>query len=123
MISKLYTIISNKLLDLSLFFGHRYNRWVLASQQNALGPKSKIYYPTSKLFVRCPFKLPEKFITAPPFVPTAYILKEKICKRLCDQVRKCVKVPSVSCSWRGCKTSYHQNCWIVNTRCRLECHG
>ena len=38
MISKLYTIISNKLWDSSLYFGHRYNRWVLASQKNALGP-------------------------------------------------------------------------------------
>ena len=38
MISKLYTIISNKLWDLSLYFGDRYNRWVLASQQKALGP-------------------------------------------------------------------------------------
>ena len=38
MISKLYTIISNKLWDLSLYFGDRYNTWVLASQQNALGP-------------------------------------------------------------------------------------
>ena len=38
MISKLYTIISNKLWDLSLYFGHSYNRWVLASQQKALGP-------------------------------------------------------------------------------------
>ena len=38
MISKLHTIISNKLWDLSLYFGHRYNRWVLASQQKALGP-------------------------------------------------------------------------------------
>ena len=32
MISKLYTIISNKLWDLSLYFGDLYNRWVLASQ-------------------------------------------------------------------------------------------
>ena len=38
MISKLFAIISNKLWDWSLYFGHRYNRWVLASQQNALGP-------------------------------------------------------------------------------------
>ena len=38
MISKLYTIISNKLWDSSLYFGDRYNRWVLASQQKALGP-------------------------------------------------------------------------------------
>ena len=39
MISKLYTIISNKLLDLSLYFGDLYNRWprVLASQQKAFG--------------------------------------------------------------------------------------
>ena len=36
MISKLYTIISNKLWDLSLYFGNRYNRWVLSSQQTAL---------------------------------------------------------------------------------------
>ena len=34
----IYTIISNKLWDSSLYFGHRYNRWVLASQQTALGP-------------------------------------------------------------------------------------
>ena len=38
MISKLYTIISNKLWDLSLYFGDLYNKWVLASQQKALGP-------------------------------------------------------------------------------------
>ena len=38
MVSKLYTIISNKLSDLSLYFGDLYNRWVLASQQKALGP-------------------------------------------------------------------------------------
>ena len=38
MINKLYTIISNKLWDLSLYFGDLYNRWVLASQQKALGP-------------------------------------------------------------------------------------
>ena len=38
MISKLYTIISNKLWYLSLYFGDLYNRWVLASQQKALGP-------------------------------------------------------------------------------------
>ena len=38
MISKLYTIISNSLWDRSLYFGDRYNRWVLASQQKALGP-------------------------------------------------------------------------------------
>ena len=38
MISKLYTIISNKLWYLSLYFGELYNRWVLASQQKALGP-------------------------------------------------------------------------------------
>ena len=38
MIIKLYSIISNKLWDSSLYFGDRYNRWVLASQQNALGP-------------------------------------------------------------------------------------
>ena len=37
MISKLYTIISNKLWDLSLYFWDLYNRWVLASQQKALG--------------------------------------------------------------------------------------
>ena len=38
MTSKLYTIISNTLWDSSLYFGHRYNRWVLASQPNAWGP-------------------------------------------------------------------------------------
>ena len=40
MISKLYTIriISNKLWDLSLYFGDLYNRWVITSQQKALGP-------------------------------------------------------------------------------------
>ena len=38
MISKLYTIISDKLWDLSLYFGDRYNGWVFASQQKALGP-------------------------------------------------------------------------------------
>ena len=38
MISKLYTIISNKLWDLFLYFGDLYYRWVLASQQKALGP-------------------------------------------------------------------------------------
>ena len=38
MVSKLYRVISNKLWDLSLYFGDRYNTWVLASQQNALGP-------------------------------------------------------------------------------------
>ena len=38
MISKLYTIISNKLWDLSLYFGDLYNRWVLTSQEKALGP-------------------------------------------------------------------------------------
>ena len=37
MINKLYTIISNKLWDLSLYFGDLYDRWVLASQQKALG--------------------------------------------------------------------------------------
>ena len=37
MISKLNTIISNKLWDLFLYFWNRYNRWVLASQQKALG--------------------------------------------------------------------------------------
>ena len=37
-ISKLYTIISNQLWDSSLYFGDLYNRWVLASQQKALGP-------------------------------------------------------------------------------------
>ena len=36
--SQLYTIISNKLWDLSLYFGDLYNRWVLASQQKTLGP-------------------------------------------------------------------------------------
>ena len=36
-ISELYTIISNKLWDLSLSFGDLHNRWVLASQQKALG--------------------------------------------------------------------------------------
>ena len=35
MISKLYTIISNKLWDLSPYFGDLYNRWVLASQQKS----------------------------------------------------------------------------------------
>ena len=30
--------MSNKLLDLSLYFGDLYNRWVLSSQQKALGP-------------------------------------------------------------------------------------
>ena len=34
---KLYTIICNKLWDLYLYFGNIYNRWVLASQQKALG--------------------------------------------------------------------------------------
>ena len=38
MLSKLYTIISNKLWGSSLYYGHHYNRWVLASQQKALGP-------------------------------------------------------------------------------------
>ena len=38
MVSKLYTIISYKLWKWSLYFGDRYNRWVLASQQKALGP-------------------------------------------------------------------------------------
>ena len=38
MISKLNTIISDKLWHLSLYFGDRYNRWVFASQQKALGP-------------------------------------------------------------------------------------
>ena len=38
MISKFYTIISNKLWDLSLYFEDLYNRWVLVSQQKALGP-------------------------------------------------------------------------------------
>ena len=37
MISELYTIISNKLWDLTLYFVDLYNRWVLASQQKALG--------------------------------------------------------------------------------------
>ena len=37
MISKLYTIISNKLSDLPLYFGNLYNRWVLTSQQKGLG--------------------------------------------------------------------------------------
>ena len=39
MISKLYTIISNKLRDRSLYFGDRYNRWVLANQRKSLGPR------------------------------------------------------------------------------------
>ena len=38
MMSELYTIISNKLWDLSPFFGDLHNKWVLASQQKALGP-------------------------------------------------------------------------------------
>ncbi len=38
MVSKLYTIISFKLWSWSLYFGDRYNKWVLASQQKALGP-------------------------------------------------------------------------------------
>ena len=38
MISKLYKIISNKLWNLFLYFGDLYYRWVLASQQKALGP-------------------------------------------------------------------------------------
>ena len=38
MVSKLYTIISYKLWKRSLYFGDRYNRWVLAIQQKALGP-------------------------------------------------------------------------------------
>ena len=38
MIGKRYTIISNKLSDLSVYFGDLYNRWVILSQQKALGP-------------------------------------------------------------------------------------
>ena len=38
MVSKLYTIISNKLWDLFLYFRDLYNRWVLANQQKALEP-------------------------------------------------------------------------------------
>ena len=38
MISKLYTIISNKLWDLFLYFGDLFNKWVLGGQQKALGP-------------------------------------------------------------------------------------
>ena len=38
MIRKLYTIISNKLWDLSLYFGDLCKWWVLTSQQKALGP-------------------------------------------------------------------------------------
>ena len=37
-LSKLYTIISNELSDLSLYFWDLYNRWVITSQQKALGP-------------------------------------------------------------------------------------
>ncbi|CAH3190514.1 unnamed protein product [Porites lobata] len=48
-------------------------------------------------------------------------VRKRVCKRVCRDVPKCVNVPKVSCSWRGCKTSWHRNCWIVKTVCPLAC--
>ena len=54
MISKFYTIISNKLWDFSLYLGDLYNRWVLASQQKALGP-CKYAVISSNANIKWPF--------------------------------------------------------------------
>ena len=50
MISKLYMIISNKLWDLSLYFGDLNNRWVLASQQKAVGPCKCARFPAMQTY-------------------------------------------------------------------------
>ena len=61
MISKLYTIISNKLWDRSLYFGHRYNKWVLASQQNALGPCKYARFRAKQTYIANIYQLVQNF--------------------------------------------------------------
>ena len=53
MVSKLYTIISYKLWSWSLYFGDRYDRWVLASQQKVLGHWRFLAFWLSLCFGNC----------------------------------------------------------------------
>lgn len=50
------------------------------------------------------------------------LVRKWVCRRVCKHIRTCVKVPRVSCSWRGCKTSWRWNCWIVKTICPYACY-
>ena len=83
-------------------------------------PNTKKYYPTSKLFVKFAFEKPKKDIIPLPSVLIG-LIKKWVCKQVCNNLRKCVRVPSVSCNWRGCKTSWSSKCWTVRS-CPQVCN-
>ena len=63
MISELYTIISNKLWDLSLFFGDLHKRWALASELKALGPCKCARFRTMQTYINYIFSYLLTFVS------------------------------------------------------------
>ncbi|XP_073229244.1 uncharacterized protein [Porites lutea] len=58
-------------------------------------------------------------LDAPERVARGFIRKW-VCKRICRRFRKCIRVPWIRCSWRGCKTYWRRKCWTV-TICPRAC--
>ncbi|KAM7428787.1 hypothetical protein ABFA07_020281 [Porites harrisoni] len=48
------------------------------------------------------------------------LVRKWVCKKVCEYLPKCIRIPSVSCSWRGCRTSYRRSCWTIKN-CPQKC--